>query len=1030
MAARFYVTKFKYTKQLYMSIKQRAKLDLIGCFSACFKLLITLIILSYATDGIAQTIKVTGTVQDWQTNVPINGVSITVQNSSQGTSSDFEGRFSLNVPTGATLIIAYVGYLSQQVPVAGKTTFTIRLQEDQKMMDEVVVVGYGIQRKTDLTGSITSVKAKDINGIRNGNAAEALQGKSGLNVVTSGNPGGSPVVRIRGVGSNSDATPIYVVDGVMTNDISFLNPKDIESMEILKDASATAIYGSRGANGVIMVTTKKGKSGKPVINYSGNEGFQRIVDNYKSADASQYAILQNMIAENAGTTRPYTNPSQYGVGTNWLDEITRRGSIRDHQLSVAGGSEAVIYNISAGYNNQQGNWNNTKYERWTLRVNNEYKITDKIRFGHNATLAIANTGQPLSYRMVRSVMSGSPLISSKNETGGWNSMQNGDLINPAAELELNKDFNNRNLRFLGNVYSNWNIIDGLSFRTSLGADASAIYERQSKPIYNINPSHQSNPTNYYREYYTNISTWLWENTLNYNKEINKIHRINLLAGYTMEKYQLRGLGANALGYLVYDQDYITLPSALATNRTVEATQQPAINSRMSYLARANYSLMDKYLLTASIRADGSSKFGTNNRWGYFPSAALGWRIKEESFLKNVSWLSNLKLRASLGVTGNDKIPDNVSYPLVSVLDEFHAVFNGAVSRGAGIIQAHNPDVKWERSQQFDIGAELGFLNDRLTFEFDYFNKSTKDLLIVLPLKGGSVGIAPTYSNMGEINNKGFEGTARWQDDRGTFKYGFALSASAYKNEVTDWKGGITTNNEWSTNLFTRIEEGQPFNYFYGYKTQGIYRTSADLDRWNAYAAGKGHTSFHSAAKLGDLIYVDVNGDGKIDEKDQTNIGNPYPKITGNMNLNAQYKGFDIYVDFAYSLGGKMMNNSFTDFTAATNNMHEDWLNSWTPSNVNSALPRLVAGSINTNRSIDIMVFNADYVKLRSAELGYSLPDRILEKTGMAKLRLSLNAANLWYFTKYKGYTPEIFNGLDYNSYPMARSLQIGLNATF
>lgn len=974
-----------------------------------------------------QTIK--GKVVDNETREPLVGVSIKEEGTTNGTVTDIEGNFTISASGKGTINASYIGYTVQQVPVNGKTFLDIFLKEDTKTLDEIIVVGYGVQKKSDLTGAVTSIKAKDITGIRGGNAAEALQGKTGLYVVSAGAPGSSPSVRIRGIGTNSDATPIYVVDGMMTNDISFLNANDIESMDVLKDASATAIYGSRGANGVIMITTKKGRTGKAVVSYSGKEGFQFVIDNYDVADGTGYANLMNIAARSANQSDPYPNPSQYGKGTDWMDEITRNGWSRDHQLSVSGGSESVNYNLSLGYFDQEGIWEDTDYKRWSFRINNEYKLSSKIKIGHNLAFSTSNSGQGLSYRTVRSVLSGSPLITPKNDRGEWNSMQNGDLINPVAELELNKDFNANNLRFVGNVWGTWEIINGLTFRTTLGDDWSHTYTDQFKPAYSINPSHQSNPNNTYREYYNTSNTWLWENTLSFDKTINKIHRLGILAGYTAEESTTRGLGANAHSYIVDNLDYVTIASSSAANRTVE-TELPTKATRMSYLFRANYALKDRYLATATFRADGSSKFGTNNRWGYFPSAALGWRMKEEAFLKDVDWLSNLKLRGSWGVTGNDKIYDNVSYALVTQADEYHAIFNGKVYPAAGIVNAYNPDVKWERNEQMDLGVDLGFINNMLTFELDYFNRETKDLLIILPVKGGSVGINPTYSNAGSVRNRGFEFTSRWQDDRRAFKYGFALSGSTFKNEVTDWGGLITTNNEWSTNLFTRIEEGQPFNYFYGYKTQGIYQTQADIDKWNQYAQSKGQSAYHSAAQLGDLIYVDVNGDGKIDENDQTNIGNPYPKFTGSLTFNAEYKGFDISLDFAGSFGAKVMNNSYNDFSSTNNNMHIDWLDAWTPDRTNTDMPRLAGGSINMNRTIDLMVFKGDYFKLRSAELGYTLPASLLDRAGVSKMRIYLNATNLLYFTAYKGFTPEIVNGLDWNSYPLSGSAQVGLNLTF
>lgn len=960
---------------------------------------------------------------------PVIGASVVVKGTSNGTITDLDGKFSLPDAQGV-LVISYIGYKTQEVVLDGQKHLKVMMEEDSKALDEVVVVGYGTQRKSDLTGSVTTIKLKDISGIRGGNAGEALQGKSGLTVVTSGAPGATPTVRIRGIGTDGDATPVYVVDGVMTNNIDFLNPKDIESMNVLKDASATAIYGSRGANGVIMVTTKRGESGKPVVSYSGSEGFQYIIDNYDVCNGSEYARLMNIVAQNSGQEQPYGNPSGYGKGTDWLGEMTRNGWTRDHQLSVSGGSESVNYNVSAGYFKQKGVWENTSYDRWTFRINNEYKLSKSIRIGHNLNLAVSNSdGRSDSYRLMRSVLSGSPLITPQNEQGEWNSMQNGDLINPVAELALNAGYNNKRIRFFGNVWGSWEIVKGLTFRTSYGVDWLHGYEHQLKGIYNINPSHQSNSSNTFMENYALENTWLWENTLTYDRLWGNTHHLNILAGFTSEKARTQGLGANSRNILMYDKDYgMTATAPTDADRTVAAVK-PTITTRASYMFRVNYSLKDRYLFTATMRADGSSKFGKNNRWGYFPSAAVGWRVSEEAFLKDVDWLSNLKIRGSWGQTGNDKIQDNVSYALVSMVDEYHAVFNGQVYPGVGIVNASNPDIKWERSEQVDLGFDLGLFNSMLTLEFDYFNRKTKDLLMILPIKGGSVGITPTYSNAGSVRNSGFEFTVAWQDNRHPFNYGFTFSGSTFKNEVTDWKNQKTISTAWSTNLQTAKEEGKPFGYFYGYKTQGIYHTQADLDRWNEYARSKGADVYHSEAQLGDLIYVDVDGDGRITAEDQTDLGNPYPKFTGSLGFNASWKGFDLYLDFTGSFGGKVMNNSYNDFTSVTNNMHRDWCDSWTPENPDAVMPRLAGGSINVGRTLDIMVFDGDYLKLRSAELGYTLPDEWMNKIGIGRLRIYVNASNLLYFTKYKGFTPEIMDGQDSNTYPMAGSVNFGLNLT-
>jgi len=973
----------------------------------------------------AQNSIINGTVKD-EAGTGLIGVTVQLnENAKIGAITDFNGKFTLSVPVNSQITFSYIGYESQTVPA--QSNLLVIMKEDSRKLDEVVVVGYGTQRKVDLTGSVTSIKADKIKGLANANAAEALQGKPGLFVLANGSPGAAPTVRIRGIGTNGDASPLYVVDGMMVNSIQYLNNNDVESMDVLKDASATAIYGSRGANGVIMITTKQGKKGKPVVTYSGSEGYDFKARTYDVCDASEFARLSNIVAENAGTTAPYANPSSYGKGTNWLNEITRNGQVRDHQLSLSGGSESVNYNLSVGYYSQEGIFKDTHYDRFTTRLNNDYKINKSIKVGHNFAFTNANSGQDLTYRTLRSVFDASPLITSRNESGVYNSMQNNELINPVAELELNKDYNYQENKFVGNAWGTWDILDGLTFRTSAGLDWTSGYRDQFKTAYSINGSFQFNPKPTYEEYYSSQNTWLLENTLNYNKTINKIHRISLLAGYSAEKTHTKGLGANAYGYAVSDLDYATISAASASTRTV-LTEAPGTQTRASYISRVNYALKDRYLLTATLRADGSSKFGTNNKWGYFPSAALGWRISEESFLKKLDWLNNLKLRGSWGQTGNDKITNNVSYPLVSQIDEFHAVYNGVYAASAMIFNASNPNIKWERTEQLDCGFDANFLNNRLSLEFDYFNRDTKDLLMILPIAGGSAGISPTYSNVGSVRNRGYEFTIRWQDGNKDFKYGIALSGSSFKNNVLDWGGQVITNNIFSTFSYNRIEKGQPLNYFYGYDVVGIYRTQADIDKLNASAVSKGKTAYHSVAKLGDAIFRDVNNDGTITADDRTNIGNPYPDFTGDLSFNAAYKGFDLSFDLSFSYGAKIM-NSFYSFYSDKFNMHSDWLNSWTPTNTTAALPRLASNSIISTSSTSLDVSSADYTKLRNLELGYTLPKTFTEKLKIKNLRVYVNASNLIYLSKYKGLSPEV-GGVDSNSYPLSGNARVGVNLTF
>lgn len=1007
-----------------------------------YKRLVLLFFLSLPLILHAQNLVVKGRIVDSNSKDPLIGAVIKeLSSSTNGTSTDLDGRFSITVLPDAVLEISYMGYLSQQVKVGGKSDIEIFLKEDNKLLDEVVVVGYGTQRKSDLTGAITSVKAVELTKISGGNATEALQGKSGVHILNVGSPGSAPVVRVRGVGTNGNPNPLYVVDGMFVDDIQYLNQHDIESMEVLKDASATAIYGSRGANGVILVTTKQGKTGKTVINYTGSEGFQFLSRKYDVCDASQYAQLQNIVADGLGIARDpkYDNPSSFGNGTDWIDETTRNGWIRDHQISASGGSESITYNASVGWFDQQGVLEYTNYQRFTARLNNTYKLHDRVKLGHNITFTNSkNTplGTMAAMRTMNSIYSISPLITPLNEAGTVNPInpaQDTEIINPYAALYYSKDAKYKSTRFVGNIFGDVKISDGLVFRSSFGFDYNDVKDKIFEDSY-MNPgsTHQQHSTNSLQYNYNTFFTWLWENTVTYDKVFGE-HKLNLLGGITAQETSAKYLTLTGTGLLFNSPNYLQ-PQAIPTGNVSLGGNYPYESSIMSYLFRVNYSFKDRYLFTGSFRADGSSKFHKDNRWGYFPSVALGWRVSEEDFMKDVNWIDNLKLRASWGQIGNDKIDNYLFYPVASQdaawPGVYNALYNGTYYPYYAITNEFNKGIKWERTDQWDVGFNFGTLNNRLNIEFDYFNRDTKDLLYAPAHPGGSTGLAPAMRNIGKINNKGFEFAVEWNDKINDFNYGVRFTGSHFKNEVVDFNKQIFSGGEWMSSASTRGQEGYPLWYFYGYKTDGIYQTQADLDKWNAYAAEHGKSQYHANAKVGDLIYVDTNGDGNITGDDQTKIGSPYPDFTGSLLLTADYKGFDLTIDLTGVFGVDIYNNARTKFSASNFNMHTDWLNAWTPANTDTDMPRLDPSSISFNRNVSFNVQKGDYVKVRNIELGYSLPKTILAKLRAQKMRVYLNATNPLYFTGYKGFNPEVSSGIDFSTYPVSGSARIGVNLTF
>ncbi|SDH37335.1 TonB-linked outer membrane protein, SusC/RagA family [Mucilaginibacter gossypii] len=974
---------------------------------------------------------------------PLPGVSVRLKGTSTGTQTDLNGNYSLNVPDGSVyLVFTYTGFEAQEVNVDSRAVIDIKLKAKDNSLSEVVVVGYGVQRKSDLTGAVTSIKSADLTKIGGSNAAEALQGKiPGVQILSQGGPGAAPTVLIRGLGTNGDPTPLYVVDGMMVTNISFLAPNDIASMEILKDASATAIYGSRGANGVILVTTKKGKPGKPVINFLTSQGFQFLTRKFHVANSQEYAQLVNLFKTNAGAAPVYDNISQIGAGTDWTKEVTQNGIVSDYQLSVGGGSENVNYNISASYHNEDGVLKYTNYNRLTLRADNEYKISKKLTFGHNLSLASSHyngDGGSNTGRGINSITRISPLIPVYKSDGSFSSGQDVDIVNPFAELYLHKDAQTHPLQFVGNGYLNYELFKGLTFRSSYGVDYTLNNINRYTPPYNLG-ANQSSLTSI-ENGYTAVSTWLWENTLTYDKQLGASHHLNLLAGYTAQNTDYRGVDVTGSGPLTTTDPNYRYIQVYPISNINSLGALPSSESILSYLFRANYSYKDRYLLTASFRGDGSSKFAEGHRWGYFPSVALGWRASEEKFLKNVSWINNLKVRGSWGRIGSNKIANYQTFNLLNQETTYDGVFNGVFYPMATIVAASNPNITWEVSQQTDAGIEFGTLKNRLRFEGDYYRRDTKNLLLILPVPGGSTGTAPAYSNAGTVRNSGVELAVSWNDRIGGLGYGVKVTGTANKNRILDFKGLTSYTSDFQVPSTHVSKAGAPIGDFYGYQSLGIVQSQAQIDQLNATAASKSGNptkQYWSGLKPGDLLFKDINGDGFVDANDKTDIGSPYAKFVGGLTLSADYKGFDLTIDMMGSFGGKIYNDTRNQFVSSgLSNLNVEWLDSWTPTHTNTTIPRYAVNT-STTQSSDFNIFDGTYIKARFIELGYTFNKQLLKRVGISGLRVYVNTTNPFYITKYKGFSPEVSNaygvstiGDDFRTYPVSGTARLGINLTF
>lgn len=989
------------------------------------------------TEGVfgQNKINVSGKVTEKSSGEPVIGATILVKGlQGVGTVTNIDGDYTLNnVSSDATLIYSFVGLTTEERTVEGRKVIDVALAEDPRLIDEVIVVGYGVQRKSDLTGAVSSLKSDELQKTSVANVANALQGKvSGVMVLSNGTPGSEPEVKIRGIGTTNNSSPLYVVDGMLVNDIGFLNSHDIASMEVLKDASATAIYGSRGANGVIIVTTKQGRQGKPSLSITGSEGFQVVSDRLNMANASQYGQLLNEALVNTGGTPQYPDPASLGRGTNWFDEIFHIASVRDYQVGLSGGGENVNYNLSVGFFQQKGVIKRSGYHRLTLRLNNDYKIGNHVVVGHNISAAFsmkANDDASVvgqAYRL-------SPVITPYDADGNFSDSQNSSTGNPLATLAYLNN-NTRDDRMTGNVFLDWTVIDGLSFRTSLGFDYLNRREQIFRPKFYVS-STQKNEQNELSKNWSRDFTWLWENTLTYNMTFKDIHRLNLLGGITAQERRYELLGGSGRDLFSQDKNYWYLDQTGKSTRN--ALNNGYSETILSYLFRANYTLMERYLFTVSFRADGSSKFGPDNRWGYFPSVAAGWRVTEENFLKGkVSWLNNLKLRGSWGQIGNDKIGNYKYYALVNIDPNFDAVFDNTYYPGGTVTSLYNRSVHWERSEQYDLGFDLGLFDNKLSLEFDYYNRKTKQMLVTVNVPG-AVGLSPVETNVGEVTNRGTDFTVTWQQAVKKFNYMVRLTGTTIHNRVGDLGGvRIQKGDVGSGRLISMTEEGKSIGYFYGYRTEGIFQSQEEINSYNAMAAqisGNPDQKYQNNVGPGDLIYQDLDGNGYVDDKDRTQIGSPIPKFIGGLGISMDWKGIDLSFDFQGNFGNKIFNAKQIERYSGSDNWDKTFLDRWTPENRNTGIPRMTLEGNNYFVS-ERYVENGSYVKLQNLELGYTFPQSIIQKLRLTKLRLFFNGNNLFYITKYHGFTPEISGssleaGIDRTVYPVTSAYRFGVNIT-
>jgi TonB-dependent starch-binding outer membrane protein SusC len=994
-------------------------------------------------------VKVSGKVTD-ETGAGIPGASVAVKGTTRGVTTDPSGNYSLSVPDGnATLVFSSVGFQSQEIAVANRTSINVQMKASDRSLDEVVVVGYGQVRKSDLTASVASIKATDIKSIVPTSLEQGLAGRATGVVVTqaSGAPGGAVTVRVRGPNSiSSGSEPLYVIDGipvysdndasssggnrVSSNALASINPSDIESIEILKDASGTAIYGSRGSNGVILITTKRGKTGVTKIDYEGSQTVMTAAKKLDMMNATQYAQYQNQRALSRGQSAPYANPNQFGQGVNWQDETLRSGSIMNHQLTFSGGSEKTQFLVAAGYFKETGIVKGTDFDRISLRTNIDSKfLNDKLRLGVSALMSRTGQNAVPTDRggpggAIITILGQSPIGPVFNQDGTYN-LQSYDgrfLTNPLAEVQEVID-NDKGLRILGTTYLQAELAQGLFFKTSFGVD---LMSNNRETYYSDLTRLGRERGRSYELGYRNITNILNENILSYNKKVGP-GQLDALIGYTYQTDDNRFGTTSSNGFTNNAFNVNNVQDGVNFLQPFSSKQQWVLQS---LLARVNYNLMDKYLITLTMRRDGSSKFGPNNKWANFPSVALAWKMSEESFLKDVQAISEAKVRVSYGITGNSQIP--IGRSLASLSGDNYLI-NGVVVPGVRESRVANPDLRWETTKMLNVGLDLGFLNGKLTATLDYFNNTTTDLLLNVAL-APTTGFQTALQNSGSLNNTGIELSLNYNAINTTnFRWDIRGDISRVKNEITDLAGSPPFYSFVGSHLGPEgsyVAVNRPLGGWFGYEYIGIWQSQDEISR---------NPSIAGIDKPGYPRYRDVNSDGKIDISDRTYLGDPNPDLIWGLNSNMSYKNWDFSFFFRGSHGGKIRNLQASEHADGVGNYNQYAIvatNSWTPGNTSATRPIVDATREFPSffRRSSFFIEDGTFVRLVNTQIGYKLPSNKYIRNA----RIYVSGQNLLTFSKYTGFDPEVSNGGqsplnrgdDYDAYPRAKRFTIGLQLGF
>lgn len=982
---------------------------------------------------------VTGTVTD-VSGEPIIGANIRIKGTTTGTITDIDGNFSIEAEPQSVIEVSYIGYLTQETVINNQKSIRFLLKEDTKTLDEVVVIGYGVQKKADLTGSVANINTEKLNTQSNANIGQALQGKiAGVDIVSQGGaPGSGTRIMVRGIGTLNNASPLYIVDGMYMNSIDHINPNDIASIDVLKDASSAAIYGSRAANGVIIVTTKEGSNteGKPIIDLSVNLGISTASKSLDMLDAKGWAEVTTIARQAIGKPAlDMATDLANKPDNDWQDIMFRPALMQNYNLSVKGGGKYSTYYTGLGYFNQDGIVKGTNYQRYNIQSKNDYKrgifsagTNLIISFSHDKPLH-----QELRGGMIGTILQSVPTLEKYDDTreGGYGGTY-GDVVNiphPLAIIDDNiMDRYNENVKIFANLYAQIELFKGLKYKLNLTPDFS--FERYKNYLNKYDFGLATNSITQLTERQRRRRNILVENLLTFDRTFGE-HKISALAGYTYQDSRFRHIQAYGEG-LPQGLEEI---DAATTNRSNEGNSWRSVLT--SILGRVFYSYQNKYLFTATIRRDGSSKFGKNNRYGYFPSFSLGWNVAEEKFMENVHWLDQLKLRGGYGVLGNQEI-DNYQYSSTITTGINYPDGNGGLLQGAFPKNFANPDIKWEETAMTNVGIDFMAFNNRLSLTADYYVKNTKDILLTVPIPISSGGANDPIRNAGKIRNNGFEFNLGWMDQPNPdISYGINLIGSFNKNKVIAMgsesgsiKGGSTNQNITTS----ETKAGYPIGGYWLISTAGYFNSQEEVD---AYA--KDGKKIQPAAEPGDIKFVDANNDGVINDDDRVFQGSPFPDFTFALNGNMRYKNFDLSIGLQGVLGNKIYNatrQTLEDVTKGSNFL-ASCLDYWTPENKNASHPRLTWDdpNRNTRAESDRYLENGSYLRLRSVQLGYTFPQTWF-KGAIQHARVYINAENLFTITSYSGYSPDVnadnanYRGFDNFIYPTNRTFMLGLNVTF